>query len=126
MIPVKAVEWRSVSAKRKRLGRITMARATFDYAPGEVGAALEFVKRTRAELRSLRSVRIWKDRVHILDVNKDVFEIRGIGYEDADIVPILRMINAAFDPEKIHAPTDQEYKEFDTGRRHAWAEDRVM
>jgi len=105
---------------------MTTARATFEYTPGAAQNALEFVKRTRSELRALRTVRVWNDRVHILDVNKDFFEIRGIGYGDADIVPILRMINTAFDPAKIHAPTDQEYKEFDTGRRHPWAEDRVM
>jgi hypothetical protein len=39
-------------------------------------------------------------------------------------VPLLRMVNTAFDPTKIHEPTDQVYKEFDTG--HCWAEDRVM
>jgi hypothetical protein len=105
---------------------MTTARATFEYTPGVIPPALDFVKRTRSELRSLRTVRIWKDHVHIIDVNKDFFEIRGIGYLDADIVPILRLINAAFDPAKIHAATEQEYKEFDTGRRHPWAEDRVM
>jgi len=87
---------------------------------------LEFLKRTRSELRSLRKVRIWTDHVHIIDVNKDYFEIRGLGYVDADIVPVLRNINTAFDPQKIHEPTTLEYKEYDTGRRRPWAEDRVM
>ena len=32
----------------------------------------------------------------------------------------------AFDPQKVHEPTALEYKEYDTGRRHPWAEDRVM
>jgi hypothetical protein len=100
--------------------------ATHDHQSGELDAALEFLKRTRSELRQLRRVRVWKDRLQILDVNKDFFEIRGIGYADPDIVPLLRMINTAFNPESIHAPTDVEYKEFDTGRRHPWAEDRVM
>jgi hypothetical protein len=100
--------------------------ATHDYRAGELDAAREFIKRTRAELRMLRKVRLWKDRFHIIDVNKDYFEIRGIGYGDADIVPLLRMINTAFNPETIHEATDLEYKEFDTGRRHCWAEDRVM
>lgn len=100
--------------------------ATLEYSPGDVEAALAFVKRTRSELRSLRWVRVWKDRVQILDVNKDAFEIRGLGYADPEIIPVLRIINTAFDPAKIHAPTDREFKEFDTGRRHAWAEDRVM
>ena len=100
--------------------------ATHDYAPGGLAAALEFLKRTRWELRALRKVRVWKDRLQIIDVNKDYFEIRGVGYPDADVIPLLRMVNAAFNPETIHQPTEAEYKEFDTGRRHAWAEDRVM
>jgi hypothetical protein len=100
--------------------------ATHEYAAGGLEPAQEFLKRTRAELRNLRHVRIWKDKLHVIDVNKDCFEIRGIGYGDADVVPLLKMINTAFDPTKIHEPTTQEYKEFDTGRRHCWAEDRVM
>ena len=56
--------------------------------PGAVArAAREFVKRTYAELRLLRKVRVWKDKLHIIDVNKDYFEIRGIGYPDADNRP---------------------------------------
>jgi hypothetical protein len=100
--------------------------ATFDYQPGGLEAAREFVKRTRAELRTLRKVRIWRDKLHIIDVNKDYFELRGLGYPDVDIVPILRMLNTAFNPQTIHEPIEIDYKEFDTGRRHPWAEDRVM
>jgi hypothetical protein len=100
--------------------------ATHDYAPGGLEVALEFLKRTRAELRELRKVRLWKDRLRVIDVNKDAFEVRGIGYADADVVALLRMINAAFNPQTLHNPTDAEYKEFDTGRRYTWAHDRVM
>jgi hypothetical protein len=100
--------------------------ATHDYAPGGLDAAVAFLKRTRAELRSLRKVRIWKDRLHVIDVNKDYFEVRGIGYADVDVVPLLQMVNTAYNPETLHAPTEAEYKEFDTGRRRPWAEDRVM
>jgi hypothetical protein len=100
--------------------------ATHDYTPGGLEAAREFIKRTRSELRQLRRVRVWRDRFQIIDVNKDYFEIRGLGYADPDIVPLLRMINTAYNPETLHTPIDAEYKEFDTGRRHPWAEDRVM
>jgi hypothetical protein len=105
---------------------MTAPRAIHEHVAGEVNSALEFLKRTRAELRTLRKVRVWKDRLHIIDVNKDYFEIQGIGYGDADIVPILRNLNTAFNPQTIHEPIDLDYKEFDTGRRHPWAEDRVM
>ena len=93
---------------------------------GHLDAALEFLKRTRSELRNLRKVRVWKDRLHIFDINGDYFEVRGVGYAEADVVPLLRAVNTAFDPATIHEPTTQEYKEFKTGRRHPWAEDRVM
>jgi hypothetical protein len=100
--------------------------ATHDYTEGGLEAVLEFLKRTRWELRQLRRVQVWKDRMRIFDVNKDSFEVRGLGYESADIVPALRMINTAFNPQTIHEPTSAESKEYDTGRRHCWAEDRVM
>jgi hypothetical protein len=100
--------------------------ATHDYASGALADALEFLKRTRWELRSLRFARVWKDRLQIIDVNGDAFEVRGVGYPDADVVPMLRAVNAAYDPATIHDPTDLEYKELATGRRHPWAEDRVM
>ena len=100
--------------------------ATHDYAPGGLPAALEFLKRTRWELRSLRKVWVWRDRVRVFDVNGDSFEVRGVGYPDPDVVPLLRAVNAAFDPATIHDPTDAGYKELAAGRRHPWAEDRVM
>jgi hypothetical protein len=100
--------------------------ATHDFTSGDLAAAQEFLKRTRAELRQLRKVRVFKDKLHVIDVNKDYFEMRGIGYTNADIVPLLRMINTAFNPKTLHDPTDLDFKEFDTGRRHCWAEDRVM
>ena len=100
--------------------------ATYAHTPGGLDASLEFLKRTRAELRSLRKVRVWPDRFLILDINGDGFEVRGVGYAHPDVVPLLHAINTAFDPATIHDPTQAEYKEFATGRRHTWAEDRVM
>jgi hypothetical protein len=100
--------------------------ATHDFVPGALDAALEFLKRTRWELRNLRKVRVWADRLQIFDINGDYFEIRGVGYPDADIAALLRAVNTAFDPATIHEPTTRDYKEFKTGRRHPWAEDRVM
>jgi hypothetical protein len=100
--------------------------ATHDFTAGGVEAAREFLKRTRAELRNLRMVRVWKDRFRVYDINGDCFEVRGVGYADADVVPLLRMINTAYNPQTLHEATEDEYKEFKTGRRHPWAEDRVM
>ena len=100
--------------------------AVHEHRAGELDLSLEFLKRTRWELRALRKVHVFRDHLHILDVNGDYFEVRGVGYPDADVIPILQAINTAFDPKKIHEKTAGEYKEYFTGRRHAWAEDRVM
>ena len=100
--------------------------ACHDFATGGLEAALEFLKRTRFELRTLCFARVWKDRVHVIDVNKDCFEITGIGYEDADVVALLDHVNTAFDPRTIHDPPPGDHKEFRTGRRYPWAQDRVM
>lgn len=97
-----------------------------DYTAGGLDAALDFLKRTRYDLRGLRRVRVFSDRVQFFDVNGDHCEIRGLGYADADVVPVLDSLNAAYKRETIHAPTEDEYKEFSTGRRYTWAADRVM
>jgi hypothetical protein len=105
---------------------MTAPLATHDHVAGGLEATLVFLKRTRSELRELHRVRVWKGHFHIIDVNKDYFEVRGVGYLDADIIPLLRNINTAFNPETIHNPVDVEYKEFGAGRRFPWAHDRVM
>ena len=88
--------------------------------------ALEFLKRTRFELRMLRMTRVYPDKLQVFDINGDYFEIRGLGYPDANVIPILQAVNTAFKTETIHNETQKEFKEFKTGRRYAWAADRVM
>jgi hypothetical protein len=100
--------------------------ATHLYNAGGLAEALEFLKRTRSELRTLRHVRVWTDRLLIIDVNHDCFEIRGLGYRDADVVPLLQNLKATFNPETIHNDVEAEYKEFNTGKCYPWAYDRVM
>ncbi|MCA9268572.1 MAG: hypothetical protein KDA41_08885 [Planctomycetales bacterium] len=101
-------------------------KATFAHTPGDVSAALEFLKRTRSELRDLRRVQTAVDWLRVYDVNGDCFEVTGIGYGDAEIVPLLDAINAVFKREAIHEPSARAYKEFKTGKRRCWAEDRLM
>ena len=100
--------------------------AAHDYGAGGIDAVLEFLKRTRSELRTVCKVRVWPSRVQVLDVNDDRFELRGLGYADTEVIRALDMVNAAYNRQTIHQPTEQEYKEFRTGRRYAWAADRVM
>src|SRR5580704_15613315 len=100
--------------------------STHTHNSEELNLSLEFLKRTRWELRELRKVWVWNDRLQVFDVNGDFLEVRGVGYPDADIIPMLWALNAAFDPQTIHDTLAIEYKEFFTGRRDAWAANRVM
>jgi hypothetical protein len=99
-------------------------KATHEFT--DLPAALEFLKRTRWELRSLRFARVWSDRLQVIDVNSDYFEVHGAGYSHPDIAALLRAVNAAFDPATIHQPPVGEYRELGAGRRYTWAQDRVM
>jgi hypothetical protein len=96
------------------------------FEPDGVPATLEFLKRARSELRTLRKVHVWPDRWRLFDVNGDYFEILGIGYTSPEIIPLLDAVNTVYNRDLIHDPTSQPHKEFLTGRRHPWAEDRVM
>jgi hypothetical protein len=100
--------------------------ASMEYQPRRIAEVLEFLKRTRSELRELRMVRVWADRLQVFDVNQDFFEIQGLGYPDDDVVKALDVISAAYKRETIHDPPGSDYKEFKTGRRYPWAADRVM
>ncbi len=96
------------------------------FEPTKLDEVLAFLKRTRSELRILRKVRVSREWVRVIDVNGDWFEVSGVGYSDSDVVPILKAVNTPFNPETIHQPTPDEFKEFLTSRRYAWAADRVM
>ena len=53
-------------------------RAEIRYEPGHVNEVLEFLKRTRSELRMLRKAYVYRDRVQVIDVNGDWFEVQAI------------------------------------------------
>ena len=73
---------------------MTAPLAVHEYRQGGMEAALEFLKRTRAELRMLRMVRLGKESFRVFDINGDSFEIRGLGYPDPAVIPLLEEINS--------------------------------
>jgi hypothetical protein len=100
--------------------------ASHEFAPGELPELLTFLKRMRAELRMLRKVHVYPHELRIIDINGDCFQVCGLGYADPDIIEVLDTVNTAYKRAVIHDPTDDEFKEFKTGRRYCWAADRVM
>ena len=116
-------------ARGSYLRRLTMTTplATHDYTPGGLEAALEFLKRTRTELRMLRTG-CASGRTAFTSSTSTRISSRcaASATRDADIVPLLQNLNTAFNPETIHNEIDAEYKEFGAGKRYPWAHDRVM
>lgn len=100
--------------------------ASHQFDPDHPEEALAFLKRTRSELRELRSVRVFRKRLQIIDVNGEYFEVLGVGFPSPAICLLLDALSAAYRRETIHEETDRDYKEFKTGRRYPWAADRVM
>ena len=100
--------------------------AQFRNEGGKPDEVLEFLKRTRSELRMLRKVRVWRKHIHVVDINGNFFEVTDLGYPDANVIPVLDALNTAYRRDAIHQEIDAEFKEFKTGRRYAWAADRVM
>ena len=100
--------------------------ASHDFSSGSLEDALSFLKRIRSELSIPRKVHVWPDKFAVFDVNGDSFEIRGVGYESAEITELLDAGNAVYRKDSIHEPFGREFKEFPTGKRYAWGVDRVM
>jgi len=93
---------------------------------GDLDDVLEFLKRTRDELKTLRKVRVWTHCVQIFDVNGEYFEVTGIGYLDEDVSRLLKALGTSFKPESIHNPIPRPFKELMTGRCFPWAEVRIL
>ena len=108
--------------------------SAYDRAAGETRIQGRGIWRRRSHSFAVRGrscaccgwCRVSTEWVRLFDINGDYFELVGLGYPDADVVPVLNSFNTPFDPESIHQPTDEPYKEFKTGRRYPWAADRVM
>lgn len=78
--------------------------ATHDFTAGGLEVALAFFQHTHSELRTLRLVRVSTQWVRLFDINGDFFELRGLGYPDAETIPVLESFDTPFNPETIHVP----------------------
>ena len=100
--------------------------ATHTHDRENLSDTLDFLKRIRSELSETRRVQVATDWLLVFDVNGDCFEVTGLGYVDEEIVAVLDSLNTVYKRESIHNPIERPFKEFKTGKRRCWAEDRVM
>src|SRR5260370_41890505 len=68
-------DWRGCFADQRAIMSAGRCLAEIRYEPGQVNEVLEFLKRTRSELRMLRKAYVYRDKVQIFDFNGDWFEV---------------------------------------------------
>ena len=74
------------------------------------------------ELQGYNVERAQQQAAEIYDITTQVLQIAS----DEEITTLLDAVNTAYKRDRIHMETTDEYKEFKTGRRYCWAQDRVM
>jgi hypothetical protein len=87
-----------------------------------------FLRRQMTALRSLRRLKISREKTVVLDVNGDGVEFPGLTYGCPTLENLLRELGVIFTPKTLHNPdaTPGGVKEFHLSARHPWGEDRVM
>jgi hypothetical protein len=80
----------------------------------------------RRGFNTANRVRVERGRTTIIDINRDEFVVEGLGYGDANLIPLLRDLGAAFDPQELHrvSPDDPTAREFPLSRAWAWGAER--
>ena len=89
---------------------------------------IQFLRREMTGLRSLRRLRISREKTIVLDVNGDGIEFPGLTYGCAALEDLLRELGVIFTPQTLHNPdsTPGGVKEFRLSARWPWGEERVM
>jgi hypothetical protein len=65
-------------------------------------------------------------RTVIIDINKDEFIIEGLTFGDANLIPLLQALGAAFSPPELKTMgPDSPPREYDMGRVWAWGAERT-
>ena len=98
----------------------------YRYTPAEPDAVRQILKAQRRGFNTANRVRIERDRTVIIDINKDEFTIQGLGFGDANLLPLLGALGAACDPQEIHRlDGSSPPREFSLSRAWAWGAERT-
>src|SRR5258708_15506451 len=89
---------------------------------------IQFLRRELNRLRSLRRLRISREKTVVLDVNGDGIEFPGLTYGCASLDELMRELGIVFNPTTLHNPkaTPSGIKEFDISAKWTWGHDRVL
>ena len=99
---------------------------TYSYRPDEPDVIRKILRAQRKGFNTANRARIGGGRTVIIDINKDEFTIDGLSFGDANLVPLLQALGAAFNPQELKTlAADAPPREFDLSRVWAWGAERT-
>ena len=98
----------------------------YPYRADEPDVIRNILRAQRKGFNTANRARIEPGRTIILDINKDEFVIEGLTFGDANLIPLLQSLGAAFNPQELKTlgPTSPA-REFDLCRVWAWGAERT-
>jgi hypothetical protein len=102
------------------------ARKVYHYRPDEPDVVRKVLRAQRKGFNTANRVRVEAGRTVIIDINKDEFVVEGLGWGDANLLPLLAALGAACNPQEIKQMTaTSPPREFDLSRVWAWGAERT-
>jgi hypothetical protein len=102
------------------------ALSTYAYRADEPDAIRNILRAQRRGFNIANRVRVEAERTIIIDINKDEFTVEGLGFGDANLLPLLGALGAACNPQEL-ARLDKSAKprEFSLSKVWAWGAERT-
>ena len=89
--------------------------------------ALVFFRENRATLKTLRRVLVKDGVTTVVDINGRQMVLGGLGLGDAELVALLDLAGASYNPATVHDPSagTDKTKVFEVIKSDPWGHDRV-
>lgn len=89
--------------------------------------ALAFFREHRTKLKTLRRVLVDGNTTTVVDINGRQMTLVGVGLGDSELVALLELVGASYNPATVHNPSGgtDKTKVFEVIKSDPWGHDRV-
>jgi len=89
--------------------------------------ALVFFRENRVKMKVLRRVLVQDGTTTVVDINGRQMTLVGLGLGDAELVALLKLAGASYNPATVHSPSTgtDTTKVFEIIKSDPWGHDRV-
>jgi hypothetical protein len=99
----------------------------YRYDPSEADVVRNILRAQRKSFNTANRVRVEPGKTIIFDINKDGFTIEGLSYGDKNLLNLLELLGASFNPQDVRQLTREEPspREYPLSRAWAWGAERT-